>query len=90
MMMTLSADPAPAAAVGNVAELLRVDVQHRTGMVMLVAADGFSGGAVDARKPVEMGIREDAVDRRRRDAEPASQLHRPFPTSQWQRLRSAR
>ena len=38
-------DVAPAAAVGDVAELLDVDVQQRTRGVVLVAADRFAGAA---------------------------------------------
>lgn len=45
---------APAAAVGNVAELLDVDVDQVAGMGVFVAADRFSGS------PVEMGQAGDA------------------------------
>jgi hypothetical protein len=42
-------DVAPAAAVGDVAQLLDVDVQQRTGVVVFVAADRLAGA------PVEVG-----------------------------------
>ncbi len=38
LLALLSADVAPAPAVGNVAQLLHIDMQHRPGMVMLVTA----------------------------------------------------
>ena len=73
-----SSDEPPTTTVGNVAELLHIDVEHRARMVVFVATDGFAGSAVDVGEPVEMGIREDAVDRRRRDPEPIRELHRSF------------
>ena len=78
----LSADVAPAAAVGDVAELLHVDVQHRPGVVVLVAADGLPGGAVDVGEPVQPGVDQDPVDRGRCDPEPAGELDRAFAQSE--------
>ena len=48
-----AADVAPAAAVGDVAELLDVDVDQRAGVGVLVASDRFSGGPVDVGESVE-------------------------------------
>ena len=73
-----AADVAPAAAVGDVAELLHVDVQHRPGLVVLVAADRLPGCPVDMRKPVQVRVDEDPVNRRRSDPQPASELHGSF------------
>ena len=72
------ADVAPAASVGDVAELLHVDVEHRAGVVVFVAADGLPSGAVDVGEPVQARVDQDAVDRRGRDSEPACELHRPL------------
>ena len=58
----LPADVAPASAVGSVAQLLDVDVEHRAGMVVLVSADGFAGGAVDVGQAVQVGVGQDPVD----------------------------
>ncbi len=60
----LAADEAPAAAVGDVAELLDIDVDQRPGMVVLVAADRFTGGPVDMGQPVEPAPDQDLVHRR--------------------------
>jgi hypothetical protein len=49
----LPADVTPAAAVGDVAEFLHIDVQQRAGMVVFVAADRFTGAPVDMRQPVD-------------------------------------
>lgn len=78
LLALLPADVAPAAAVGDVAELLHVDVQHRPGVVVLVAADQLSGCPVDMRKPVQVRVDEDPVNRRRSDPQPASELHGSF------------
>ena len=44
---------APAAAVGNVAELLHIDMQQVTRLEKFVAADRFAGGPVDTQEPVD-------------------------------------
>ena len=62
------ADVAPAAAVGDVAELLDVDVDQRAGVVVLVAADRLAGDPVDVGEPADPAPDQDLVDRRRGDA----------------------
>ena len=49
----LTSDVAPAAAVGDVAELLDVHVQQRPWLVVLVAADLLAGALVDVPQLVE-------------------------------------
>ena len=78
----LSADVAPAPAVGDVAELLHIDVQHRPGVVVLVTANGLSRGAVDMGEPVQVRVDQDPMDRRRRDPQPTGQLHGTFPQAE--------
>lgn len=78
LLALLAADVAPASSVGDVAEFLHVDVEHRPGVVVLVAADGFAGGAVHVGESVEVHVDQDVVDGRWGDAEAACQLHRPF------------
>jgi hypothetical protein len=46
------ADVAPAAAVGDVAQLLDIDVEQVPGMGVFVAADGFAGDPVDVGEPM--------------------------------------
>ena len=83
VLLSLSAaDVAPASAVGDVAELLHVDVEHRAGMVVLIASDGFARGAVDVREPVQVRVGQDPVNCRRSDPQPASELHGSFPQSE--------
>jgi hypothetical protein len=48
----LAADEAPAAAVGDVPELLDVHVDKRSRVVVLVAADDLAGAPVDVPEPV--------------------------------------
>ena len=78
----LSADVAPAAAVGDVAELLHVDVQHCPGVVVLVAAHWLPGGAIDVRQPVQVRVDQDPVDRGRCDPQPAGELDWAFAQSE--------
>ena len=68
--------------VGDVAELLDVDVQHRTRMVVLVASDGLPGGAVDVRQPVQVRVGQEPVDRGWRDPQPTRELHRSLAQAQ--------
>lgn len=75
LLSLLAAEVAPASAVGDVAELLYVNVEHRAGMVVLVAPDGFARGAVDVREPVEVRVGQDLMDRRRCDSESTRELH---------------
>ena len=58
-----AADVAPTTPVGDVPELLHIDVDERPGVVVLVAADRFAGGAVDVGEPVQTGARQDAMHR---------------------------
>ncbi|BAJ74405.1 membrane-bound serine protease [Microbacterium testaceum StLB037] len=46
-----AADVSPAAAVGDVAELFDVDVDHRTGVFVFVTAGGFAGADIDVAEP---------------------------------------
>ena len=79
VLLALSAaDVAPASAVGDVAELLHVDVEHRAGMVVLIATDRLPGGTVDMGQPVQVRVGQDPVNRRRSDPQPAGQLHGTF------------
>ncbi|KEF03162.1 hypothetical protein ADK78_22055 [Kitasatospora aureofaciens] len=52
------------AAVGNVAELLDVDVDQFVGTRSFVAADDLTGGPVRPAQPVQAVAGQDAVDRR--------------------------
>ncbi|KOT65563.1 hypothetical protein ADK43_03050 [Streptomyces rimosus subsp. rimosus] len=52
------------AAVGNVAELLDVDVDRFAGTRSFVAADDLTGGPVHPAQPVQAVAGQDAVDRR--------------------------
>ena len=69
---------APGAAVGDVPELLHVDVEHRPRAIVLVATDRFAGGAVDVGEPVQVGVGQDPMDRGRRDSESTRELHWSF------------
>lgn len=82
LLALLTADVAPTATVGDVAELLHFHVQHRSGEVVFVPADRFAGGAVDMGQPVQVCSDQNAVGRRRGDARPTGQLHRPLPEAQ--------
>ncbi|VXC53820.1 conserved hypothetical protein [Aeromicrobium sp. 9AM] len=72
----LFADVAPPTTVRDVAELGDIDMDHRPGMGVFVAADRFTGDPVDAAEPVHPTPHQHRVDRRGRDPEPASDLHR--------------
>jgi hypothetical protein len=67
---------APAAVVGDVAQLLHIDIQQRTRGVVLVAADRLPGGPVDVGQPVEPAVDQHRVHRRGGQAEPVGDLHR--------------
>ncbi|AGW40416.1 hypothetical protein O159_06970 [Leifsonia xyli subsp. cynodontis DSM 46306] len=64
-----TSDVAPAATVGDVAEFLDVDVDHRSGMLVLVAAGGFAGADVDVAGPIDPAPGEDRVNGRGGHAE---------------------
>jgi hypothetical protein len=53
LLALLAPDVAPAAAVGDVPELLDVDMDHRARVGVFVAADRLAGGPVDVRERVE-------------------------------------
>ena len=53
LLALATAEVAPAAAVGDVPELLHVHVHERAGVRVLVPADRFAGGAVDVGEPVQ-------------------------------------
>ena len=63
LLALLTADEAPTVTVGDVAELLHVDVEHGAGVVVFVAADGLAGGTIDMRQAVEVRVGQDAVNR---------------------------
>ena len=67
-------DVAPSATVGDVADLLDVDVDKRSGVGVLVAAHDLTGGPVGVRQAVEVGGSQDAVDGRGRDPGAGSEL----------------
>ena len=76
-----SAVDAPAAAVGNVAELLDVDVDHVTWVGVLVADHGITthrqtGGAVDPGELGQPQADDHPPHRRGVHVEPASNLYR--------------
>jgi hypothetical protein len=47
----LAAEASPATTVGDVAQLLDVDVQHRAAVVAFVAAEPLPGGPVEVGEP---------------------------------------
>ena len=73
----LPAQIPPAATIGDVAELGEIDMDHRAGVIVLVAPDGLDGDAVDLREPVGADADKDRMDRRGRQAKPAGNLDRP-------------
>ena len=84
LVALLAADVAPAAAVGDVAELLDVDVEHRAGVVVLVAADRLAGDPVDVGEPVDPAPDQHRVhgrggqpELRRRSGPAPSRLRQP-------------
>ena len=79
------ADVAPAAAVGDVAELGHINMDQRPGMVVLVPADRFTAGPVHVRQPVDPASDQYRVHGRGRDPEPAADLDRSQAVSSSQR-----
>ena len=51
-------------------------------MVVLVATDRLTGGAINMRQPVQVGVGQDPMNRRRRDPQPTGQLHGTFPQAE--------
>jgi hypothetical protein len=70
---------APAAAVGDVAELLDVNVHQLAGPGHLIAAHRFTGDPIDVPEPVDPAADKDSVHRRGRQPDPAGDRHRPQP-----------
>jgi hypothetical protein len=68
-----------AAAVGDAAELLDVEVDQLAGSAAFVAADRLAGGPVAGCQGGQVVPDEDAVGRGRGDAAPSHQLHRADP-----------
>ena len=62
MCALLTADEPMPAAVGDVAELGDVDVDHRAWMRVLIAADRLTGDPVDVREPVDLVADQHGVD----------------------------
>lgn len=64
----------PPATIGDVAELLDVDVQQVPRVVVLVAAYRFAGGPVQTREPVQAARDQDPVRGLGRDADVRGEL----------------
>ncbi len=79
LVSLLAAEVAPPTAVGDVAELLHVHVQQRTGVVVFVAADRFAGTPVDVPEPVEPAADQHRVHGRGGQPEPGGDRDRPQP-----------
>ncbi len=71
----LASDDPPAAAVGNVAELLHVDVDQCAGRLVLVMSGWLARLHLEMREPVQAAA-QDRVDRRGRHPEPSGDPHR--------------
>ena len=71
-----TAHVAPPAAIGDVAQLLHIDMDQAAGVVMLVAAHRFTGGPVHMGESVEPVTGQDLVDRGRRDPGLGGELDR--------------
>ena len=74
-----AAEVTPAAAVGDVAELLHIDVQQCAGMIVFVAADRLTGRPVEVGEPIQAAADQHRVHRRGRHTQPGADLHRPEP-----------
>jgi hypothetical protein len=84
LLALLAADVAPAAAVGDLAELLDVNVDQVAGVFVLVPADPLTGYPVDVAEPVEAAPGQHRVDRRCRHPERVGDLDRTQPAPQAQ------
>lgn len=78
LLAWLAADISPPAIVGDVPDLLHIHVPHRARVVMLVAANGLTGGAVEKRESIQAGAAQDPVHSRRRYVEPRGKLDQAF------------
>ena len=79
LVALLAPDVAPAPAVGDLADLLHIHVDQVAGFLVLVAADGLTGCAVDVGKPVEPATDQDRVHGRGRHVESVGDLDRSEP-----------
>src|SRR4051794_26421724 len=79
LLALLAADIAPATAVGNLAELLDVDVEQVAGVFVLVAANRFTGGPVNVGQAVDPAAHQDCVHRGGGHVEPVADLDRTQP-----------
>ena|GEM_PF-3514429 len=68
----------PAITVRNVAQLLHIDMDQRSGVGVFVAADWFTGGPIDMAQPVQPGAGQDPMNRRRCDTGSGRELDGPF------------
>src|SRR5699024_301894 len=75
----LLAHIAPATPVGDLADLLDVDVDQVAGVLVFVAAGRLAGGSVDVGQTNEPAADQDRVHRRGRHAEPVADLDRSEP-----------
>jgi len=56
-----SADESPASALGDVAQLLDVDMDKRARPVMFVSADRFPGADIDVGQPIQSAPHQDRM-----------------------------
>jgi hypothetical protein len=77
LVTLLSAEVAPAAAVGDVAELLDVDVDEFAWSLALVAAGWLTGDPVDVAESVQATPGQHCMDSRGRHVEFRSDRNRP-------------
>ena len=76
LVALLPADEPPPTAVGDLAELLHVHVQHRPRMGVLVAADRLTAHSVQMRQPVQPAPHQHRMHRRRRHPGSAADRYR--------------
>jgi hypothetical protein len=72
----MTAHVAPAAPVGDVPELLHIDVDKGSGVIVLVAADHLTGAPIDVGQPVDPAADQHRVHRGGRHVEPPADLDR--------------
>src|SRR5213075_1505712 len=77
----LSAEEPMTTAVGDVAELGDIDVQHRAWVRVFVATDRLTGDPVDAGEPVDPAPNQHRVHRRGRQPQPTADLDRAQPVA---------
>src|SRR5690606_35924381 len=74
LLALLAADVAPTPAVGDLAELLHIDVDQIAWSIVFVTANRFAGGPVDMGEPVDPTADQNSVHGRGRHAEALSDL----------------